>query len=102
MAAGRLRWLTPDEGGRAAPPPGPIFAATARLQPPLEGGDLSVVLRYGADVAVGGGPGRVEIGFLVPELVRQRLAPGLQFSVMEGPRPVAECTVTEVLHEPAA
>lgn len=101
LAAGRLRWLTPEEGGRTAPPPGPMFAATARLRPPLEKGDLSVVLRYSPDAAVAGRPGRVEIGFLVPELVRQRLASGVEFSIMEGPRTVAECTVTEVLHEPA-
>jgi hypothetical protein len=106
LAAGRLSWLTSDEGGRAAPPPGPIFAATARLRPPLEGGDLSVVLRYAADAAVAGRPGRVEVAvevaFLAPELVRQRLAPGLEFRVMEGSRPVADCTVTEVLNDPAA
>jgi hypothetical protein len=96
LATGRLRWLRSDEGGRTAPPAGPTYAATARLDPTLPVGDVSVVLRFAAD-PIPGGEAEAEIGFLAPHLVADRLEPGLRLSVMEGPKQVAEFVVAGIV-----
>jgi hypothetical protein len=51
MARAELVWLTADQGGRSAPPPGPTFAATAIFLEPSRvdyGPDdhVSVLLRF--------------------------------------------------------
>ncbi len=47
-------------------------------------------------------PFSAEIGFLVPELVAGCLAPGVRFTLNEGPRPVAEGVLTDLLADSAA
>lgn len=96
IASGEIRWLARQEGGRQAPPLGPFYAATARFDPGLPAGDASVVFRYRDSVPATTLVRAVDIGFLAPDLVRDRLKPGLLFSVMEGPRHVAVCSVDDV------
>jgi hypothetical protein len=93
LATGKVRWLPLDEGGRAAPPSGTTYAATARFDPPLPAGDVSVVLRL-ASKSGPAEPADAEISFLAPELVAGRVEAGLRLSVMEGPKQVAEFVVT--------
>lgn len=96
VASGTIRWLTPEEGGRQAPPPGPVYAATARFDPELPNGDVSIVLRYRDSVPATTLERAVDIGFLAPDLVRDRLRPGLLLWVTEGPHKVATCRVEDV------
>jgi hypothetical protein len=97
LARVMLRWLSPEKGGRRSVPPGPIFAATARFQGQLDEqpGDLSIVIRYRGSVPAFGVDFDAEIGFLAPELAMSWLVPGVQFTVMEGSRSVAEGVVNE-------
>jgi hypothetical protein len=56
-----------------------------------------VVLRWGSDRVPATQEVLVEIGFLAPELVVDRLVPGLSFRLMEGRRRVGKVSVIEVL-----
>ena len=102
LATAKVHWLAPDQGGRA-PPSGPVYAATGRL---VERKDehFSVVLRFppqktsqmhslsGTQQSLE----EAELGFLAPELVEKRLAPGMKLLLYEGPRIVAECEIQSV------
>ena len=78
-------------------PRGPIFAATARFgEQPTTMPDISIVLRYCGVAPTPGAEFDADIGFLAPELIPDRLAAGVRFTVMEGPRPVAEGVVQEL------
>lgn len=96
VARAAIRWLTRDEGGRQSPPPGPIFAATARFDSDVLDRDLSIVMRLGEQSPGVDEPIVAEIGFLAPELIADRLEAGLRFSILEGPRTVAEGRVLEL------
>jgi hypothetical protein len=97
VARARLRWLSYEEGGRRPVPPGPIFAATARFdEQPTTTPEISIVLRFRGPAPISSAEFNAEVGFLAPELVLDRLAPGVRFTVMEGPRPVAEGVIEEL------
>jgi hypothetical protein len=38
----------------------------------------------------------VEVGFLAPELIESKLAPGKEFSITEGNRIVAQCQIQSI------
>jgi hypothetical protein len=96
-AIARIRWYTPDEGGRSALPSGPVYAANARF----EGisGLWSVVLLLP--------PGshcdkddfqNIELGFLFREKLDEHLQGGRKIFISEGPvRVVAEGQIISVL-----
>lgn len=96
LAVGRLRWLRQDDGGRVALPPGPTYAATARFDPALPNGDVSVILTFVGPSSLSG-EADAEMSFLAPELVRAWLVPGLRLAVMEGPKRVADFVVDRLV-----
>jgi hypothetical protein len=91
-----LRWLTPEQGGRQAPPPGPTYSTVAKFD--AQGDEWmneawSVVVTF---ITQPNPEGRHDVGirFLVPEAPEELLSPGSRFWVMEGARTVAEGIVT--------
>jgi hypothetical protein len=100
VATATVRWLPPDEGGRRSVPPGPSYAATARISEREE--DVSIVIRYRGQVPTFGAEFDADIAFLAPELVRELLAAGVQLALMEGPRRVAAGRVTRVTDDRAS
>ena len=101
LATAKVYWLSPDQGGRKAPPFSPVYAATGRFDEP-ESEFFSVVLSFPGqkEQAENGSIPRAvdeaEIGFLVPELVENKLAPGKKLLITEGPRIVAKCEIKSV------
>jgi translation elongation factor EF-Tu-like GTPase len=100
LATAKVYWLAPEQGGRMVPPSGSVYAATAQFDE-QEGEFFSIVLRFptpkeqienGATSVVD----EVEVGFLSPELVKSKLAPGKEFSITEGNRIVAQCQIQSV------
>lgn len=100
LATAKVHWLAPEQGGRKVPPTGSIYAATAQFNE-QKGEFFSIVLRFpapkeqrenGATAIVD----EVEVGFLAPELVESKLAPGKEFSISEGDRIVAQCQIQSV------
>ncbi|WP_026452868.1 hypothetical protein [Saccharomonospora iraqiensis] len=107
VATARVRWIPADEGGRASgPPTGPVHAATATFRtgdpverdpgwPATDPRTTSVLLQR-----IGPAPCEVElatVGFLAPDQARPYLREGAELVVLEGPRPVADAVITEVL-----
>jgi hypothetical protein len=76
VATARLRWWSPAEGGRRSVPPGPIFAATARVGSDPGLPPVSVTIRYRGDVPSFGAEFDADVAFLTLELVKNVLAPG--------------------------
>lgn len=101
IAKVRLRWLTPEEGGRTKPPTGPLYATTARFLDDME--FFSVVLRFTEVTPPNGPPPQeVELTLLAPDRlpdIAERLVPRQRLLITEGPRPVAECEVLSVAKE---
>ncbi len=117
LATALVHWLDPDKGGRKALPSGSIYAATGRFAE-QEDELFSVVLRFPVKKAVlrqlpsdsleflhslqvKDKPepriwDEAEIGFLAPELVEKKLAPGVKLLITEGPQIVAECEIQNV------
>ena len=91
-----VHWLDSDQGGRKAPPSGPLYAATARF---AERGDelFSVVLRFPPQMQslskLQQSLNEAELGFLAPELIVDKLASGTKLLLTEGPQIVAECEI---------
>ena len=100
VATVQLRWLTPDEGGRQAPPRGPTYAATAHFADETVEQSFSVVLCLLFSPSAK--DGIVELTLLAPSnlpAVVQRFVPGSQLRITEGTRTVAECQVESVRME---
>lgn len=98
-----VRWLAPQEGGRRAPPSGPVYAATARFQGEPLNELFSIVLklsgarRLDEDTSM-----EVELTLLAPENlpdIVDRLLPGSLLLITEGPRTVAEAKILSVRRE---
>jgi hypothetical protein len=73
LATAKVYWLASEQGGRKAPPSGPIYAATAQFDE-REGELFSVILRFPVQKEQTGNSvvsmvDEVEVGFLAPELV---------------------------------
>lgn len=105
LAIAKLHWLDAAHGGRKKPPVGSLYAATGKFasdQDQL----FSIVLRFltanpaqpdfpvNSDVSVQ--LNQAELGFLAPELVLDKLAPGVKLLITEGPKTVAECEIMSV------
>jgi hypothetical protein len=99
MAIAQIDWLTAAGGGRAAPPPGPVYAATAvfTIEPrpdddqPEKSEHFSIMLDFEPDSV------EAKVDFFAKDLVRDYVHSGSRFTVMEGDRAVAEGVITEVL-----
>ncbi len=97
QAVARVRWLSRSEGGRETPPPGPIYAATARFADD-DGQLFSVVLRF--QPGSGSQERRTheaEVGFLNPSVVLSRLKRGTLLEITEGPRTVGRAKSSRYL-----
>lgn len=117
LATAKVHWLDSKRGGRKALPSGSIYAATARFTD-QEDELFSVVLRFPLKEASHrqlpfGTVGflrslqvedkrshrildEAEIGFFAPELVENKLYPGVKLLLTEGPQIVAECEIQKV------
>lgn len=117
IATARIHWLDSAHGGRKVLPSGPIYAATGRLKG-QEDELFSVIVRFPLVQEVGrqlspdlsgflqskqgeDEPQRLnldeaEIGFFAPELVENKLYPGVKLLLTEGPQIVAECEIQNV------
>ncbi len=115
-ATAKVHWLDSAHGGRKILPSGPIYAATGKLK----GRDdelFSVILRFplmqevdrqlSPDLSgfLQSKPeeniqrinlNEAEIGFFAPELVENKLYPGVRLLLTEGPQVVAECEIQNV------
>ena len=94
----RIRWLRPEEGGRATPPPGPVYSTVARFKQlaarwPQEAWSVVIKLKEPPDRE---GRMTVEIRMLVDGAPEGLLEPGSEFELFEGQRCVAS---GEVLQE---
>jgi hypothetical protein len=100
VAAVALRWLGPDEGGRAAPPIGPLYRPTAHFAQESLNESFSVVLELSATGANATNRSQqVGLRLLVPENlpeILQKLVPGQQLIITEGSRVVAIGNVLSV------
>ena len=90
-AHARIRWLRPDEGGRATPPPGPVYSTVARFKQlaarwPQEAWSVVLKLKEPPDAE---GWMTVEIRMLVEGAPEGLLAPGSVFELFEGRQCVA-------------
>lgn len=83
-----LRWLSPEEHGRKAPPTGPTYSATIAMKDGSVNGEWSVRLENLFFTA----PDRSEadLSFIVDEAPQGVLRLGSQFALFEGRWPVAE------------
>ncbi|MDV2992071.1 MAG: hypothetical protein N4J56_001725 [Chroococcidiopsis sp. SAG 2025] len=100
LATAKVYWLAPEQSGRKFPSSGSIYAATAQFDEQKDE-FFSIVLRFSAqkEQIVNGATSivdEVEVGFLVPELVKSKLAPGKEFLITEGNRIVAQCQIQSV------
>jgi hypothetical protein len=117
IATARIYWLDSAHGGRKVLPSGPIYAATGRFAE-REDELFSVIVRFPLVQSVGrqlspelsgflqskqreDEPQRLnldeaEIGFLAPELVENKLYPGVKLLLTEGPQIVAECEIQNI------
>lgn len=105
LALVRVRWLSPNEGGRRDIPPGPLFAATAvfRLGKdeevigdwPAEGEHFSVLLEFG-ELHDSRRELDAIVEFMHNEAVYDLVRVRTQFLLMEGARPIADVSVLQV------
>jgi hypothetical protein len=96
VAEVRLRWLSPQEGGRKTPldPYGSPYAPTAYFRDDSVADLFSVVLQF-----TDGSTQTAELRLLVPQNlpdIAARLVPGTELRITEGARTVAECQVVAV------
>ena len=117
IATARIHWLDSAHGGRKVLPSEPIYAATGRFAeredelfsvivrfPPVQSvnrhlsPDLSGFLqsKQGEDEPQRLNLHEAEIGFFAPELVENKLYPGVKLLLTEGPQIVAECEIQNV------
>ena len=94
----RIRWLSPEEGGRPAPPVGPRYSTVARFEKQRaewEKEAWSLVVEWQEPIDAAGWV-TANVRFLVPENApSQLLAVGSRFELMEGRRVVAQGEVVE-------
>lgn len=96
----RIRWLSPREGGRTAPPPGPQYSTVAKFEAQTEeesrtnAWSLMLDLRGTPDEALAQA---AVVRFLAegPGTPTQWLKPGDRFTLFEGNRKVAEGSVLD-------
>jgi hypothetical protein len=86
----RVRWLAPDEGGRAQPPTGGQYVTVARFKDPA--GDWSTDA-WSVVLAFAGSPEEAQVSFLAPEAPSHLLQTGAVFDLYEGHQRVAEVSV---------
>jgi hypothetical protein len=94
----QIRWLRPNEGGRAAPPSGPQYSTVARFEAQTEEQWLKEAWSLVLDLE--GSPDedwnqRARVRFLADEAEApvEWLLPHSRFSLLEGRKKVAEGTV---------
>jgi hypothetical protein len=94
IATACISWLSLKEGGREKPPPGTIYAATAKF---AEQSDefFSVVMRQ-VHLRITSSPEKYDLDFFAPELVVDKLSPGTKLWLTEGPRIVAHGEIVSV------
>ncbi len=118
VATALIHWLDPDSGGRKALPSSSIYAATGRFaerEDELFSIVLCFPLKEAAPRQLTSGSleflhssqlkdkpeprswDEAEIGFLAPELVENKLFPGVKLLITEGSQIVAECEIQSVL-----
>lgn len=84
----RLRWLSPAERGRKAPPQGSRYFATIRFDAaPFADEEWSVRLD---DLQSSGGGSEAVVSFVSDRAPLDALQPGVRFQLFEGRWPVAE------------
>jgi len=100
-----LEWIPPASGGRRAPPPGPIYAPTARFEDEPLSEMFSVVFKR-LDEPIGDGlAANWTMSILVPENLPNkvaRVASGVTLIVHEGRQAVAKCVVMAACLSPVA
>ena len=98
IALANVRWRPPTEGRPNGPPPGPVYASTARFDDDTE--EFSVVLRLLRPLPDGSPPGHeAELTLLAPDLLSTlwpKFAAGARLIVKEGRREVADCEIVSV------
>lgn len=86
----RIRWLSPDEGGRAQPPTGEQYVTVARFED--SAGDWSTDA-WSVVLSFKGSPEEAHVSFLAPEAPPHLLKSGVVFELYEGRKKVAEVSV---------
>jgi hypothetical protein len=86
----RIRWLSPDEGGRPQPPTGEQYVTVARFEDPA--GDWSTNA-WSVVLSFEGSPEEADVSFLVPEAPPHLLQSGAVFELYEGSKKVAKVSV---------
>jgi hypothetical protein len=93
----QVQWLSPHVGGRAVPPAGPVYAATARIADDDVDKQFSFALR----VSLGQGQDdqsvqEADLRLANPDFTTElapRLQPGRQLLLQEGKRIVGLCKI---------
>jgi hypothetical protein len=86
----RVRWLSPNEGGRAEPPTGERYITVARFEDPA--GDWSTDA-WSIVLSFEGSREEPRVSFLAPEAPSHLLRSGVVFELYEGHKKVAEVSV---------
>lgn len=90
-----LEWVSPDAGGRAVPPTGPLYLPTARYPDDPVADQFSVGIRFAVGAAANG-IHPAELAITVPDNQPDkvaRLVPGASLVIHEGRREVARVSV---------
>ena len=88
-----IRWLTPLEGGRIAPPSGPMYSTVVRFKESADEWPAvawSVVLEFLEPLK-----SKALVRFLMPNAPDHLLKMGAHFDLYEGPKLVAHAEVVE-------
>lgn len=88
-----IRWLTPLEGGRAAPPSGPTYSTVAHFKESADEWPAvawSIVLEF-----LDPFKSKALVCFLMPNTPGRLLKVGAHFDLYEGPKLIAHAEVIE-------
>lgn len=96
VARGVIRWLTASAGGRPKPPPGPLFATTARFPDVDFAQSFRVMFRFISPLNAALEQ-NTELDILALDLVEDRLRPGTTLVVLGGAQVVAHCEPTDII-----
>jgi hypothetical protein len=97
----RITWLTPEEGGRRLPPPGPRYSAPARFEgqaPGPEGANWSLVVDLMSHPP-GSADWIAEVRFLFDDAPQELLLRGTRFELYEGRKCVARSVIISPVPE---
>ena len=103
-AEAQIRWMTPEEGGRSAPPSGLRYSTVAKFEHQSEEQWFKDAWSLVLDISGPLGEDRVQtvsLSFLAEDAPEEWLATGKRFGLYEGRKKVAEGVVGPKIDSPS-